>query len=90
MTNKVTTSPLRLARISRKLSQGELGKLVGVTSAQIHRIEKDGIVADTALRLVETLKPDVKLTDLLSPLKPLKMPKLAKPKKRTKGKKRAA
>lgn len=63
-------SPLRLARKKRNLSQEELGNRVGVRGSQIHRLETKGVDIDTALLVLEELKPDVTLFDLIKPLDP--------------------
>jgi DNA-binding XRE family transcriptional regulator len=62
---------IRQARKDRKLTQEELGKLIGVQKAQISRLENNANNAtmDTLLRVFTALKATVKLQIQLPSLK---------------------
>ncbi|MCE9537764.1 MAG: helix-turn-helix domain-containing protein [Bacteroidetes bacterium] len=54
---------IKETRKERKLTQGELGKLIGVQKAQISRLESNASNAtiDTLMRVFKALKATVKL-----------------------------
>lgn len=54
---------IKQTRVERKLTQEELGKLIGVQKAQISRLESDASNAtiDTLMRVFDALKAKVKL-----------------------------
>jgi len=59
---------IREARLRRKLTQAELGKLVGVQKAQISKLENNGsnVTIDTILRVFTALKAKVNFSVELS------------------------
>ncbi len=59
---------IRQVRRERKLTQEELGKLIGVQKAQISRLENNAsnVTLDTLLRVFSALKAKVKLQVELS------------------------
>ncbi len=54
---------IKKVRLERKMTQEELGKLIGVQKAQISRIENNAsnVTMDTLLRVFTALKATVKL-----------------------------
>ncbi|MBU0487269.1 MAG: helix-turn-helix domain-containing protein [Bacteroidetes bacterium] len=62
---------IKQARKERKLTQEELGKLIGVQKAQISRIESNAsnVTIDTLMRVFKALKAKVKLQVELPNLK---------------------
>ena len=54
---------IKQTRLKRRMTQEELGKLIGVQKAQISRIENNAsnVTMDTLLRVFKALKANVKL-----------------------------
>ena len=54
---------IKQTRLKRRMTQEELGKLIGVQKAQISRIENNAsnVTMDTLLRVFTALKANVKL-----------------------------
>ncbi|HEX5112547.1 MAG TPA: helix-turn-helix transcriptional regulator [Saprospiraceae bacterium] len=52
---------IKSARLERKLTQGELGKLIGVQKSQISKLENSASSAtiDTILKVFKALKADI-------------------------------
>lgn len=55
---------IKKTRLERKLTQEELGKLIGVQKAQISKLEKNAqnITIDTILRVFDALGATIKLS----------------------------
>ena len=55
---------IKKTRLERKLTQEELGKLIGVKKAQISKLEKNAqnITIDTILRVFDALGATIKLS----------------------------
>ncbi len=54
---------IKQTRLERKMTQDELGKLIGVQKAQISRLESNAsnVTIDTLMRVFKALKAKVKL-----------------------------
>jgi transcriptional regulator with XRE-family HTH domain len=64
----VTSSPMRIAREKKNLTQKELADKVGVTAAQICRIEAEGVpIVRTAASIVHHLGGSVTLDEVCRP-----------------------
>ncbi len=55
---------IKKTRLERKLTQEQLGKLIGVQKAQISKLEKNAqnITIDTILRVFDALEATIKLS----------------------------